>query len=154
MEKRGNLIKHSKLRGEWAELRFMALAAEHGLSVSKPFGDSQRYDVAVESQGQFLRIQVKCTMARFGKGYICTFIRTGMTPYTPQDLDFFAIYVIPVDVWYIIPAAVATRYKHNILLSPQLKGHKYEPYLEAWSQLYREKPQAQAPKQAQPDAEE
>jgi PD-(D/E)XK endonuclease len=141
MEKRVSLIKHSKLRGEWAELRFMALAAEHGLSVSKPFGDSQRYDVTVESKGHFLRIQVKSTMARFGKGYICTFIRTGMAPYKPEDLDFFAIYVIPADVWYIIPAKVATRYAHNIMLSPQLKGHKYEPYLEAWSLLQPETPE-------------
>jgi hypothetical protein len=136
MEKQADFIMHSKLRGEWAELRFMARAAEHGLSVSKPFGDSQRYDVTVESKGHFLRIQVKCTRARCGKGYVCTFIRTGMTPYTRDDLDFFAIYVIPVDVWYIVPAEVATRYKHNILLSPQLKGHKYEPYMEAWGLLH------------------
>jgi hypothetical protein len=53
-----NLIKNPKRRGEWAELRFMAAAAEHGLSVSKPWGDSERYDVGVESNGQYRRVQV------------------------------------------------------------------------------------------------
>ncbi len=109
----------------------MMLAAERGLSVAKPWGDSGRYDVAVEHEGKFMRVQVKCTMARCGKGYVCTFIRSGLAPYTAEELDFFAIYVIPVDVWYIIPAEVATLHKHNILLSPRLKGHKYARYLDA-----------------------
>ena len=91
----------------------MMLAAERGLSVAKPWGDSGRYDVAVEHEGKFMRVQVKCTMARCGKGYVCTFIRSGLAPYTAEELDFFAIYVIPVDVWYIIPAEVATLHKHN-----------------------------------------
>jgi hypothetical protein len=38
----GSRIKNSKLRGEWAELRFMTRAAEHGLMISKPWGDSVR----------------------------------------------------------------------------------------------------------------
>ena len=36
-------IKHAKQRGEWAEMRFMARAAEHGLQVSKPWGESTSY---------------------------------------------------------------------------------------------------------------
>jgi hypothetical protein len=38
----GSQIRNSKLRGEWAELRFMTRAAEHGLMISKPWGDSAR----------------------------------------------------------------------------------------------------------------
>jgi hypothetical protein len=59
MANRGVDIKESKMRGEWAELRFMARAAEHGLRVTKPWGDSAKYDFAVERQGRFLRVQVK-----------------------------------------------------------------------------------------------
>jgi len=33
-------IKQPKRRGEWVELRFMAAAAENGLHVTKPWGDS------------------------------------------------------------------------------------------------------------------
>ncbi len=53
-----------KERGEWAEMRFMARAAEHGFRVSKPWGESSRYDFAVEANGRFLRIQVKSTVCR------------------------------------------------------------------------------------------
>jgi hypothetical protein len=50
-------FKTHKLRGEWAELRFMTRAAEHGLMVSKPWGDSAPYDLMVEHHGRVLRIQ-------------------------------------------------------------------------------------------------
>jgi hypothetical protein len=50
-------FKTYKLQGEWAELLFMTRAAEHGFSVSKPWGESQAYDVTVESEGKFLRVQ-------------------------------------------------------------------------------------------------
>jgi hypothetical protein len=43
--------------------------------------------------------------------------------------------VIPVDVWYIVPAEVATALKGNMWLSPHKKGHKYERFLEAWELL-------------------
>jgi len=57
-------FKTCKLQGEWAELLFMARAAERGFSVSKPWGESQAYDVTVESGGEFLRVQVKSTHPR------------------------------------------------------------------------------------------
>ena len=55
--------KTCKERGEWAELCFMARAADRGLNVSRPHGDSASYDVGVEQNGRFLRIQVKSTSA-------------------------------------------------------------------------------------------
>ena len=73
----GAQLKHCKERGEWAELYFMMMAAGLGMKVSKPFGDSGRYDVGVESQirdsnirerdinanqGRVLRVQVKSTI--------------------------------------------------------------------------------------------
>lgn len=38
MEKRKHRISDKKLRGEWAEMRFMVCATEHDLPVSKPLG--------------------------------------------------------------------------------------------------------------------
>jgi hypothetical protein len=114
----------------------MTLAAEQGFSVAKPWGDSQRYDVTVEHKGKFVRVQVKCTMARFGKkGYLCSFTAPGRAPYRAKEVDFFAILVIPEDVWYILPIAVILRLKVNILLAPRRKGQKYERYMEAWELL-------------------
>ena len=77
-------IKHPKRRGEWAEMRFMAMAAENGLEVTKPFGEMARYDFIVEYQGRFARVQVKSTIRTLGIG-LCLSpcgaggIRTGAT---------------------------------------------------------------------------
>lgn len=132
-------IKNHKQRGEWAELRFMALAAEHGFNVTKPWGDSARYDFAIDHNGQFLRIQVKSTIARFCGGYVCSFKSSRCQHYKRSEVDFFAVYVIPEDVWYIIPAEVGTVLRGHFLLAPHRKGQKYEPYMEAWDLLRAEK---------------
>jgi len=89
MPSQRSFIKDHKQRGEWAELRFMARAAEHGLSVSKPWGDSQRYDVTVEHNGRFLRVQVKSTVAKFCDGYVCSIRSSRGQHYTRREVDFF-----------------------------------------------------------------
>src|SRR5580658_10242290 len=86
-----------KLRGEWTELLFMTRATEHDLRVIRPWGDSSRYDFVVETGGRFLRVQVKSTNFRKSKNYVCSVVRCGQKCYTPNDIDFFAIYVIPLD---------------------------------------------------------
>jgi len=123
-------IKHPKRRGEWAEMRFMAMAAENGLEVAKPYGDTAHYDFAVEYEGKFARVQVKSTISMHGRGYACT-LRGSPGPYGPNAFDYLAVYLILEDLWYIIPAK-------NILgqwtlgLYPNLSSAKYEPYREAW----------------------
>ena len=207
----GSLIRNSKLRGEWAELRFMTRAAERGLMISKPWGDSARYDLMIEHHGRVLRIQVKSTMRIVRGCYRChlptpnachperralprdchpeataltkkvchpeataltrkvchpeaTALSSPKDPGAPREasrtsrgnnsrvrraskseaqppthaenqIDFVAAYIIPLDLWYILPAPVTTRLHGHISLSPHRKGHKYEPYLEAWHLL-------------------
>jgi hypothetical protein len=136
MTNRGVDIKNRKQRGEWAEMCFMARAAAHGLCVAKPYGDSARYDFAIEYQGRFLRVQVKSTKyKRFGS-YICH--TTSNQPYRANQIDFIAAYVIPLDVWYILPTA-ALQGKAMVCLSPLRKTSKYGRYREAWD-LLRAKP--------------
>jgi hypothetical protein len=101
-------IQHPKLRGEWAELRFMARAAEHGLCVAKPWGD----------------------MAR---SYKCHVTHNGI-PYAQDQVDFIAAYVIEADVWYIIPTA-ALEGRIHVMLSPHRQNSKFAQYKEAWHQL-------------------
>jgi len=183
----GSLITNSKLRGEWAELRFMTRVAEHGIMISKPWGDSARYDLMIEHHGRVLRIQVKSTMRIVRGCYRChlptlsrchpearaltknchpeaTALSSPKDPGAPREasrtlrgnnsrvrraskseaqppthaenqIDFVAAYIIPLDLWYILPAPVTTRLHGHISLSPHRKGHKYEPYLEAWHLL-------------------
>ena len=127
---KGMNIKHPKLRGEWAELRFMARAAEHGLQVTKPWGETARYDFAVEHEARFVRVQVKSTMFMDRGGYSCT-VRGCRGPYEGDPFDFVAAYLIPLDLWYIIPAAKCQG-QGSIALYPRLKKSKYGMYKGAW----------------------
>jgi hypothetical protein len=133
---RNQYIRHPKLRGEWAELRFILRAIELGLILSKPYGDSAPYDLVVDHQGHFLRIQVKCTIFHRGNSYKCHLDHNGI-PYTPDQIDFFAAYIIPADVFYILPLA-ATNNQPDILLTPHRKNSKYAQYREAWHLLMSE----------------
>ena len=52
-------IRNHKKRGHWAELRFMAKAAELGFQLNTPLGDTAQYDVVINLGGRFIRVQVK-----------------------------------------------------------------------------------------------
>jgi hypothetical protein len=129
-------IHHPKLRGEWAELHFILRAIERGLILSKPYGDNAPYDLVIDHQGHFLRIQVKCTIFHRGNSYKCHLDHNGI-PYAPDQIDFFAIYVIPANIFYILPLA-ATNNQPDILLTPHRKNSKYAQYKEAWHLLMGE----------------
>jgi hypothetical protein len=126
-------IKHPKLRGEWAELRFMAAAAEHGLHVTKPWGETAQYDFAVENEGRFVRVQVKSTGFKDRGGYSCS-VRGSRGAYVGNAFDFLAAYVVPEDVWFIVPRNVVHG-KRSIALYPHLKKSKYGQYKNAWELL-------------------
>jgi hypothetical protein len=140
MNKLGMEIKHPKRRGEWAEMRFMVSAAENGLCVTKPWGDCSAYDFAVEHNGHFLRVQVKSTDHRKHGGYSCT-VRTGTRGkvYVGDPFDWLAAFVIPENLWYIIPANLVVG-RMCILLYPERPDSRYTQYLEAWSLLKHEVP--------------
>ena len=136
MTNHGAKIKHPKLRGEWAELCFMVRAAEHGLQVSKPWGETAHYDFAVEHDGHFVRVQVKSTMFKDRGGYSCS-VRGCRGPYEGDPFDFVAAYLILENLWYIIPAEMI-RGQGSIAVYPKLKKSKYARYREAWHLLRRE----------------
>jgi hypothetical protein len=133
-----------KQRGEWVELKFMAEAAARGYPVLKPWGDSLAYDVGVDHKDGMIRVQVKSTSARNGTGYFCQFHRNYLAhPYTPEELDPFAAYVIPENLWYLIPAVVILKptVKVAATLCPMTtlkkNRYRYEHYREAWNLLRR-----------------
>jgi PD-(D/E)XK endonuclease len=122
------------MRGEWVELRFMARIAEQGLKVSKPWGDSASYDFVVEHDGRCLRVQVKSSMhQRFG-GHCCQVRGSQRRPYVDNSFDFAAVYLIPEDVWYIIPTLQIAG-QTSLFFSTRMKNSKYAQYKEAWHLL-------------------
>jgi hypothetical protein len=141
-------FRNFKERGEWVELTFMARAVRKRFKVSKPWGDSSAYDVGVEHGRRFIRVQVKSTSYRLANGYLCGFRpNQRMKRYARRKVDFFAAYIVPEDVWYIIPAAVVLKTKSSDLMlcpvQPMRRDcYKYEGYREAWHLLRGGKRQA------------
>ncbi|MFZ0774634.1 MAG: group I intron-associated PD-(D/E)XK endonuclease [Candidatus Sulfotelmatobacter sp.] len=125
-----------KRRGEWAELVFITVAQGLGFNVGKIWGDSAPYDVTLEMDGRFLRVQVKSCAALTRGFYVCQLSGSDHRLYTAKEFDYFACYVVPVDVWYVFPVQLLLG-KQTVVLSPQLKEHKYRRYMEAWWFLTR-----------------
>jgi PD-(D/E)XK endonuclease len=130
--KKSRWIAGCKERGEWAELWFMALAWGMGFGVLKPYGDSAQYDVAVECGGRILRVQVKSTIyCRRGGEYSLNVMGPGRKKYAAGTVDFFAVWVIPMGEWYIIPYE-AMGERLTLHFTAGSKRSKWGRYREAW----------------------
>ncbi len=132
-KRKGKIIKDPKLRGEWAESVFVARANEQGLAVSRPWGDSKSFDFVVGKPGRFVGVQVKSTAFELGGGYSCA-VKHNNQAYARGSFDFVAAYVIPEDVWYIVPAE-KLRKRGTMIIGSDSKQALYEEYREAWHLL-------------------
>jgi len=142
--------RNTKRRGELAELVFLLIATRLGFGISKPYGDSERYDFILDSRAltnkpvpripspPLYRIQVKCSTQLLNGLYrINAHRRSGRraVPYLPGEIDFIAAYIIPEDTWYIIPLHAV---RGTSLLFRRKKDHRpglYDQYRQAWHLL-------------------
>jgi hypothetical protein len=132
----GGKLKDCKERGEWAEIYFMMLAAGLGMKVLRLFGQTGRYDVGVEDGGRLLRVQVKSTIYKRRNGeYSLNVMGPQRKKYAPGTVDFFAVLLIPIDDWYIIPFEVMGRKNSSLHFTPGSRRQKYGEYREAWGLL-------------------
>jgi hypothetical protein len=135
----GEVDTHStrKWAGEQAEAAFLNKATSLGLSVSKPWGDSERYDFVVDAGRRMLRVQVKSTAyqhdgrCRYSINALCH-----AALYTEDEIDFLAVYIVPLDLWYIIPVKACLNRK-SLRFYPKATTFRsrYEKYREAWWRL-------------------
>ena len=138
-----------KRQGELSEIAFALKATELGFRIFQPIGDSQRYDFILDTGQHLWRIQVKSTGGDLGRQtndrpYIINayWASKGHVPYTADQIDFLAAYVVSLGVWYIIPIeAFAPRTSLPLYPDPDSKVvGRYEKYREAWSLLTNPKP--------------
>lgn len=127
----------AKLRGELVEMMFMVQASRRGLIVAKPYGDSRRYDFITDAGKRLRRVQVKSTSHRTGRGYCvnATLRRHARAIYSAQDIDFLIAYVIPRDVWYVVPVAELRASTFRVYPDGCKRGGLYEQYRESWHSL-------------------
>jgi hypothetical protein len=121
-----------KRRGEAVEAVFLGKASLLGFIVAKPWGESHRYDLVVDS-GRLLRIQVKCTTYSRRSRYCLSLKNNGLV-YTAADIDFLVVYILPKDIWYLLPVEMVAG-KSGLELAPGIAASMYEPYREAWCLL-------------------
>jgi hypothetical protein len=124
----------TKRRGEIAEAAFLLKAATLGFSIAKPWGDSDRYDFILDNGRRTWRIQVKSSHCKGESGYsvhACGNCQNQV--YSPDDIDFLVAYIVPEDVWYIVPVHVFTHIRAMRFFPSGKRGiSRYEIYREAW----------------------
>ncbi|MGH9511252.1 MAG: group I intron-associated PD-(D/E)XK endonuclease [Terriglobales bacterium] len=109
-KKKLKLKGHAKRRGETAELAFMLRAASLGFGVAKPWGESERYDVILDSGKRLWRIQVRSTACKVRGRYRVTTTVTGQVILSAADIDVLVAYIVPLDIWYLVPVgAICSR---------------------------------------------
>jgi hypothetical protein len=126
-----------KRRGEAAEAAFLARATALGFSVCIPWGDSDRYDSVVERGRGFLRVQVKSATLYAENRYRVKTTGANGRVYTSKEVDFFVGYVVPENIWYIIPIQAVGQRK-GIRFYPHTRRQSramFEKYREAWCLL-------------------
>src|SRR5579872_3100258 len=123
-----------KQRGEMAEAAFVSKAASLGLCVSKPWGESSRYDLIVDNGRRLMRVQVK-SAHRAGEYGGYTFHAHGNTTrvYRASEIDVLVAYVVPENAWYLFPVEEFRKYK-SMKLFPvsRRRKSKFEAFREAW----------------------
>jgi hypothetical protein len=124
----------TKRRGEVAEAAFLHKAARLGFSVAKPWGESDRYDFILDNGARTWRVQVKSAHCDGKNGYsfhACGNVQS--RTYTAADIDFFVAYIVPEDVWYVVPIAVFSAIRAvKFFPSSKRRMSRYEKYREAW----------------------
>jgi hypothetical protein len=142
----------TKRRGEISELAFALAAARQGFGISRPYGESERYDIILDcpkngpsrldlhARPRLIRVQVKATAhLLFGQYHVTAQRKVNgrAVPYTLAEIDFIAAYIIPEDSWFILPLPHILG-QMSLLFRPRAyrRPHAFDRYREAWHLLY------------------
>ena len=119
-------ILNSKAIGEISEAAVALAFLKKGYSISKPFGDNQRYDLLVDDGIKIHRVQIKtgnylkdtiafncCSTAPRGDREIRNYI---------NQIEWFAIYCHQLDKVYIVPVEDANKSTMVLRLTPTKNG--------------------------------
>ena len=113
-------------KGAIAEAEIAAAAIRHGMTVLRPLNEGRRYDLALDTGTQILRVQCKWAPRKGDVIVVCA--RTSRftpsvgyvrTTYDPQEIDGVAVYCPDVDECFFIPIAeMAGRGYIDLRLAP------------------------------------
>lgn len=126
----------SKLIGDIAEIALMLRAKRAGFNVLTPYA-ALKYDVVLEKNGKFFRMQCKSTATpqyyKDGSVYykiICSHGSDGKKLYDKSQIDYFAFFIVNLDMFYIVPhKEINTK---TIKLKPDDDNCKWSKYKESF----------------------
>jgi len=127
----------NRQRGQLAEIAFMRKAASLGLSIAKPWGETERFDFIASVENVCWRIQVKSVLAKTLSTHHYRVKTSGGNTlqghklYSANDIDFLVAYIFPENLWYVFPTSVVENRK-IVCVVPGSKKSRFEQYREAW----------------------
>ena len=130
----------SNEQGDLGEVAFLHKAMSLGFAAAKPYGQNHRYDFIVGGGKNLWRVQVKtCAAAKddlYKVGVYCT-LNGVRVPYTDSELDFVVVYIMPNEMWYLLPAREVVGQMYLRFRGPSEIHHRdpYAHYREAWHLL-------------------
>jgi hypothetical protein len=125
--------------GKRAEYLLAHQALNYNLMVLWPSSETTPYDLAIDANGDFIKVQVKATYTKYTyrnrDTYRINVTRSNDAAYEDGDFDVLAVYVQPHNVWYLIPYEMI-KGKKELQFNPHREDvGKYEHYRDAWHVL-------------------
>ncbi len=120
--------QNSKTVGNIAEAQVLAALVKRGETVLLPYGDNERYDMVIDDDGNFLRVQ--CKNGRYKDGCI-TFstcssqVHMGNGRYDYRgEAEFFGVYCRHTDKAYLVPVDEVGTGASRLRVEPTKNGQK------------------------------
>ncbi len=121
-------MESPKTVGERSEGMVLAALLRAGKVVLQPFGDNQRYDLVIDEDGTFIRVQCKTGRIQKGALYFDACSSQAHRGKGKQDYrgqaDVFGVYSPELDGVYMVPVAEVGRTCGSLRLEPPKNGQK------------------------------
>lgn len=119
--------------GKLAEYTLAVELLARGITPNWPSVETEPYDLITCIGSKIHRIQVKGTENENPVLRISTIKKGKLSRYTADDIDYFAIWIRPLDYWYFIP--VEDLKAKTIKIYPLRSTCRWNKYQEAWHLL-------------------
>jgi PD-(D/E)XK endonuclease len=122
------MLDHPKDIGDKTTLAVMLALRMNGRTVLAPFGENTRYDLVVEDDGVFARVQ--CKTGRFRSGAVCFKASSSYAHHpTPKrrrgyrgEIDYFGVYCAETGGVYLVPVDDVPTTDASLRVEPALNG--------------------------------
>jgi hypothetical protein len=103
-----SFLRNTKRVDDISEARVIAALVEAGFQLLLPFGENHRYDIAIDFEGKFYRVQVKSGRVRGGVvEFNCYSSHTHRGGSSCRryigEIDFFGVYCAQLGKTYLVP---------------------------------------------------